>query len=586
MASLQVLKLEGNPVRFPPKDVLAPGPMSPPNGIPGGKEKETSEVLVTIQIKKFLRLHKASQERSETESGGEESSEGAETPRPVRRVMSGRFPIRVNGSDLSDLRSPALPRAPPIPSRSHQRGMSQQTITSRRPSVMPLSAGNANERMRSNSEGLLQARERNESRLRRMGVVSRKPEPRLSVGGMNPNRYSHLRGVSHGSAFHSGVDSSTSPASPSDILTPKSGYSRRLSSLPEKKRKSTFHDPVMEGARGILYALAQVHPLISNLVGLSRDDGSSKRTSLERVFYNATTQVERLHRDITSYDNYSEEDEEAAPRTNEIVHSSCLTCVAAYTHVCSLLNRNVENLVQNSDPRYIRSLLINVYSSLAEVRNASVSLHTITAKASEQDPTVGQGPVVTISDAASDQTLRPIRDKSQTPTRDRPGTSIRTRSATVVHHSQALRVAIDPSRVPKVRNNGRSATMMSSTPRSGESFHTSGGRIPHSDFTEEDRLFEKIFLGFQYAAELTMKTLPGVETNFDALQRRSKQQRDDQLVEQWQILRNHCRTAWANAEALRGRLSLIKLKEPGIRTEKTFWDLCEAFIQVRTILYS
>ena len=132
-------------------------------------------------FKRFLR-QKAISDRSETESGGEESSEGTETPRPMKRVMSGRFPIKVNGTDVPDLRSPALPRPPPIPSRSHYRGLSQQNTALRRPGVMPLTIGNANERLRSNSESLLQAtRDRSSDRSRRMGIVSKKAAEIVSI---------------------------------------------------------------------------------------------------------------------------------------------------------------------------------------------------------------------------------------------------------------------------------------------------------------------------------------------------------------------------------------------------------------------
>jgi len=52
MASLQVLKLDGNPIRFPPKEILQPQASSPPNG--GLQENEINEIAVTTQIKKFL----------------------------------------------------------------------------------------------------------------------------------------------------------------------------------------------------------------------------------------------------------------------------------------------------------------------------------------------------------------------------------------------------------------------------------------------------------------------------------------------------------------------------------------------------
>jgi hypothetical protein len=64
--------------------------------------------------------------RSETESGGEESSEGIEIPRLLKSIIKGEFPAAVNSTYVSALRSPALPFPPPVPSQSPYRGLSQQ----------------------------------------------------------------------------------------------------------------------------------------------------------------------------------------------------------------------------------------------------------------------------------------------------------------------------------------------------------------------------------------------------------------------------------------------------------------------------
>ncbi|RDL38033.1 L protein [Venustampulla echinocandica] len=578
MASLQVLKLDGNPLRFPPKEILQPQSTTPPNG--GFQENEINDIAVTTQIKRFLKA-KAISDRSETESGGEESSEGAETPRPIKRVMSGRFPIKVNGTDVPDLRSPALPRPPPIPSRSHYRGLSQQNAALRRPGVMPLTIGSANERVRSNSEGLVQAT-RPSDRSRRMGIVSRKASELGTVDESKANRYSHYRGLSHGSAIQAGSNgtngavNSSSPASPADSAAQRATYVRRLSSLPERKRESTSPDPVIEGAKGILYALFQVHPLIQNLLGVARD-GTNKRTSLERVFYNTTTHVEELDRHIQSYITYSEEDEEIGPRSNENVHSACLTSVQAYIHVLGLLSRNVETLLDNGDPRYIRTLLLLIYGSAAEVRNAGTDLFK---HGRSRGPSIPE-PV--------DETLRfPARDKSVTPTRERPGLSLRNRSATTVQNSGNLRVATDALPPPFQPGVGRSATMTSATPRSGDSFassNASSDRLVRGDFNDEDRLFEKIFLRLQQSSEMAIRTLPSVNIHFIKAMKLSTQQNNSDLPKQfWQFLIQKCTLANQAAENLKARLSLIKLKEPGIRTQGAFWELCSAFVQTYTDL--
>ncbi|CAG8952233.1 hypothetical protein HYFRA_00000973 [Hymenoscyphus fraxineus] len=572
MASLQVLKLDGNPIKFPPKEILQAQSTTPPNG--RFQENEIENFAVTSQIKRFLKA-KQMADRSETESGGEESSEGTETPKPMKRVMSGRFPIKVNGTDLPDLRSPAFPRvAPPIPTRSHHRGLSQQNAPVRQPNVLPLTINSTNERLRSNSEGL--AVTPRESRTRRLGFVTKKAYELGTVDESKSNRHSHYRGLSHGSAIQNGNNGANgtakarSPNSPADSAS-RATYVRRLSSLPERKRESSSPDLVIEGSKGILYALFQVHPLIQNLLGLARD-GTNKRTSLERVFYNATTHVEDLDRHIQDYITYSEEDEENSPRSNEAVHRACLTSVHAYVHVMGLLSRNVETLLDNSDPRYIRTLLLLIYGSAAEIRNAGADLFR-----HEQ----GRRSRISEEVEVGEPVRFHARDKSVTPTRERPGISLRSRSATAINTAPNLRVATGPSSSLLA---GRAITMTSATPRSGDSF-SSGDRMVRSEFSEEDRDFERIYLRLLESSEMTIKQLPRVNNLFLHAMRTSNQQQNPELPQQsWNLLIDTCNTAHRNAENLRARLSVIKLKEPGVRSQAAFWELCNAFIHAYTDL--
>jgi Leucine-rich repeat (LRR) protein len=591
MASLQVLKLDGNPIQFPPKEILEPEPSSPPNA---GflKESEVDDVAVTAQVKRFLKQKSimdqmSAMDGSEAQSAGEESSEGAETPRANKRAMSGRFPIKVNGSDVPDLRSPALPRPPPIPSRSHFRGLSQQNAALRRPGVMPLTIGSTNERGRSNSESLLQASRERADRSRRMGTIASKSKASDlgTVDETKSNRYSHYRGLSHGSAMATSTANnnihSRSPASPADSLSQRATYVRRLSSLPERKRESQSPDPVVEGAQGILYALFQVHPLLTSLIGLARDP-TNKRTSLERVFYNATTHVEELDRDLQRYITYSEEDEEISPRSSENVQNACLTCVSAYIHVCALLSRNVDTLLKNSDPRYIRTLMLMVYGSLAEVRNAGRSLFL------DESSRLNPGNVQT-----NGALLPHIRDKSVTPTRERPNPGNRSRSGTVLHTPNGMRPYVEVQQPGYLSGNSRSGTMTSNlsastTPRSGESFASASSVGPlrsmpsNGEFTEDDRMFEKIFLRLQQSCDAALQALPVVDKHFaKAMQISIQQGASNQMRSYWQLLSQKCDGFLQTADALKARLSSLKLKEPGVRTQSAFWELCKSFLNVR-----
>ncbi|MBE3109591.1 MAG: hypothetical protein IMZ46_03600, partial [Acidobacteria bacterium] len=578
MASLQVLKLKDNNITFPPPEVLQAPIATPPNEniLPGS---DMVEMAVTAHIKEYLR-RVALNGRVETDAG-DESSEGAETPRllPARRVASGRFPIRVNGSEVPDMRSPAVMRPPPIPTRSHYRGLSQTSTTMRRTSAMPLTIGSVSERTRSNSEtGVSQPRaERPESRNRRMGVVSTKKSSDLATLDETQanNRFSHYRGLSHGSAMQ-GPGAVPSPASPPEPYMQRPIYVRRLSILPERRRESKIVDPVLEVAKGILYSVFQIHPMIQMLMSLT-SDGSSKRSSLEIVFYNTNSHVEELEQAIQKLDPAGGgADEYAAFHEGENVHRACQTLVSAYTHVCTLLAGNIESFVDNGDPRYIRTLLVTLYNSIMELRvtMSGMAPGNRGFKQSAVRAAMGVG-----------ETIRPhSRESSVTPTAERPVMGSRLRNGSYTPGPSNLRVATDVPMGPYTNGGIRQAPVESATPRSGESFASvssaSLGRSMH-DFADEDRQFEEVFLSLQRSAELVMRALPGFIAQLTAGLRNVTMQRDrliaEEVLKAWKLTISRATTAVYQTETLKARLSLIKLKEPGIRTQAAFWAVCNNF---------
>ncbi|KAI1753169.1 RAM signaling pathway protein [Xylaria castorea] len=579
MGSLQVLKLDGNNIMFPPKEVLHVQTSSPPNeGFL--KEREVAEVAVTAHIKKYLRQYAQSlyERENNAENGGDDLSENIETPRiPIRRVTSGRFPIRVNGNDVVDIRSPAVPRPPPIPNRSHARGLSQQNTAIRRPGVMPLTIGNPNERVRSNSETVLQASrvDRPSERNRRMGIMSRKPSElgTLEEGQAN-NRFSHYRGLSHGSSMTGTLNSNVSTSSPgspagAEPLLQRPNYVRRLSVLPEQRRESTIFDPILESAKGILYAIFQIHPMIQLFTPLT-NDGTAKRSSLEIVFYNTNVHVEELEQEIQKHE-IALDSGGYAPRENENVQRAVVTLIKAYSHICSLLMDNMDTIVDNGEPRYIRTMMLLLYNSIMELR---VSAHEASRGAA------GYVPSYSGRWAGIDNTIKPhSRENSATPTAGRPGLGSRSRIGTFVHNPSNLRVATDAS-LSSFSGNNRTAQIMAVTPRSGESFASSSTDPRYAaDFPAEERQFEKIFLCLQKSTELLTRTLPGLNVQFSNGKRNAELLRSpDIVIHAWKALIAKCGTAIKETEILKKRMSMIKLKEPGIRTDAMFWSLCKSFI--------
>jgi hypothetical protein len=569
MSSLQVLKFEGNPISFPPRDAIQLQAGSPPQD-GAARDTEVTEVAVTSHIKKFLRQYSVSG-RMDMNIIGEDSSETVETPRgPLKRAAaSGRFPIRVNGTDVSsESRSSSLSRPPPVPNnRAHYRGLSQQSTVSRRPGVMPLTIGSVNERLRSNSETLLRS-ERSESRNRRMGIVSKKGSDLGTLDETQANnRFSHYRGLSHGSAMLGPPVGSQSPSTPTDPYPQRPVYVRRLSVLPERRRESKFFDPIIESAKGILYAVFQIHPMIQMLMSLT-SDGSAKRSSLEIVFYNTNSHVEELEQAIQKYDIAVLEND-SAWHENEGVHRACQTLVNAYGHVCTLLADNVDTFVDNGDPRYIRTLLMLLFNSIMELRATMAAANFGAQQTNHADFDIMNGGN-TIRPHARESSLASVADRQMPP---------RGRSGAPGHNPGNLRVATN---VPLPSFNGatRTAVMALATPRSDDSIALStGSRQMHTEFSEEDAQFEKIFLSLQRSTDTVLRTLPGfhVQLSEDVKGAMHKRAPND-MIQEWRDLIISCGNAIQQTEILKSRLSMIKLKEPGIRSQPIFWALCSNFI--------
>ena len=379
MTKLQILKIAENPLRFKLKKIVE------------AKESEVSfsemtdherETAITLEIKRYLReAHPVITAIDAEASLQIDESPMETTPKPLRRSLSSRFPVipSTNNAESSSDGNKTSPvqgtlNPPPVPSRSHYRMASgTQPFALRRPGIAPMVSQN-NERNRSNSESVLQASAA--VRHKRMGML-RKERPELdSIDELKVNRNSHLRGFSHGSALKRngalsspGGNGSSSPSSPRDPRRHRLAFLRRLSSLPEHKVEIEWNSPVIEGAKGILYALYQIHPQISGLIAAIRGK-DVRRSTLEFTFFNASTHVDRLNEALEQADLVEAGDTDAAEKVEDTVRRDCATCIMAYTHVTAQLQDNVKKIVAGTDARYVRTLMLLLYGSMVEVRNA------------------------------------------------------------------------------------------------------------------------------------------------------------------------------------------------------------------------
>lgn len=540
-----------------------------------------------------------------------------ETPKPVKRGLNSRFPvIPSTGDGASGPRSPSLSRPPPIPMKSHYRIASGQTPgyqsgILQRPGLNPLAG--VNERNRSNSEGIIQASMA--ARSKRMGVVNRKNTDLGTLNETRPYRNSHLRGLSHGSVLRTrptanpGGSNTLSPSSPRERRRLKDGFVNRMSSLPEHKAEKEAADPIIEGAKGILFALFQVQSHVSALINvIKRDD--SRRNSLEIVFYNASTHVDRLNEALENTVHLNSEDADLTRLSNEAVKRECETCIMAYTHVATQLRNSLDKIVANGDSRYVRSLMLMVYGGVCELRNACVSLGMPLGTRKRLSTGKRSIPETSKDSASSERFV----GSAVTPTREPPSSMRRFRSDTTIQRPQVATngplpaasnyqsAVSSPGFAPpsfgygsRSRSSSRSNFINTSvpsslaTPRSGESFPP----IPSSvvprinpltglDEIEEERIFEKIFYQLSSAYTAALQALPLARRQFMRCLEVAEQAREPEGIQMlWNNLIRRCRACLEVSEALGLRLSNMKVKEPGggMRNQREFWQLCKTFMQ-------
>jgi hypothetical protein len=480
-----------------------------------------------------------------------------------------------------------------------------------RPGISPIAT--FNERNRSNSEGIIPL----STRGKRMGTLPRKTELG-TLDETRPYRNSHFRGLSHGSLFRStqpgGLDgsSSSSPSSPgAEHRKARDGYVRRLSSLSEH-RSDQYQDPIIHGAKGILYSLFQIHPLISTLINVLKED-ESRRNSLEIVFYNASTHVHQLNEALEKAGNVPNEDGEFNMAPYEAVKRECETCIMAYIHVGTQLRHNLDKIVKYGDSRYVRSLMLNVYGSLVELRNACIGFGIPLRTRKES---VFPRSKITQEDSASfGSGAGRATAGAATPTKERTQAMRRFRSDTTIQHPQAKLPATFMSTIQppsstvspglatpnsltfaagqRSRSSSRSNTLLNSTapatPRSGEAFPpplpatviTRVNPVTGLDEAQEERIFEKIFHQLTSAYGAALQILPAVRRQLSKCLELAEEAREsEQVCLLWNNLLRRCRVCLESSEALGMQLSSMKVKEPGggIRNQREFWQLCKTFM--------
>lgn len=528
------------------------------------------------------------------------SNEGSvESFKPLKRVASGRFPVKVNtsGSDSAgDARSPAVPPIPTNVSHNHYRDLSQHNAALRRPSLS--THGTNNERNRSNSESVLQA-----TRNKRMGIVSRKTSDLGTVDETRSIRNSHLRGLSYSSGMHAKSSRKSQHEREISLLDrhPSIGQQRKGSYLLQAtaatapKPSLRPSSAMVNGAKNLFFALSEVNPVILNLTILVKES-TGKESNLERVFYTAGAQFDALDRELYRFSTYADgKSEEDLRRANDNLQQACFTCASAYFHVAESLKEQSKAIIMNADERFVRSVMHRFFGSLVEISNACLSI---------AGPTVDE---VTNLEAPSNGVQR---DPSLTPTRDNQIKSSRTRSDTIINHGHQNKPSIDiaPSRAPiplklapfagneppssaeylplpftPFGQASRSNAMQSIDETAASSMPTRNNVSQVVDFRMEEQLFEKIYLKLGHCCDLVASQLPSVNNWFSkVIDMCQKPDTPPDVKALWVKANQKCVLTRNTSDRLKHRLSMFKLDDPdpSFRHQKDFWQLCRSFLDV------
>ncbi|EMC97600.1 hypothetical protein BAUCODRAFT_122033 [Baudoinia panamericana UAMH 10762] len=599
MPSLHKLKFHDNPIEYPPLDALTRNYDDTTSNIDAETERDVCQ-----QVKRFLKAA-ALRERLKADSQENLSESNVETPRPPKRTLTvGRFPVRPNVSGMESMESPMSKSpsgAPPIPLRSHARNQSSNPPTSRRPVITPLLTAD-HEVSRSRSETVSSSAS-GSLRARRQGLIApRKPTLDISSSDQASSaasvrasqastiRAAHSRANSSVSTLNgflypsSSGETSSGAVSPIDGSMSRYGAVRRLSSLPENRNSKLQSGNGVRAAKRLLFSLFQLHGPIGEVTRAIKD-GTPKRTMLERQLFSANALVEELDRLLNRADiNCEEEDKNDEAAVSGILSTS-IAALKAYGLVVKELRQHTQRVISLTESVYVRYLMSQVYMTMVESRNICSMLgFKLRSPASKSTP----------------RTSRAWSSRTVTPTQPKPLNSRRMRGATIlqsISSNASLRSMALP--MPLSANGSRTNTMTSlssfgSTNISRNESFTSlaSSTLPSRsntmrsvfDYGENDEQFDHIYLKLQSACDLARKSLPHCRTEFVTRKESADTAGQPRAAHHWALAISKCDAVIAANTLLHNRLKVVKVKDPGVRNQKDFWQLCDAFVQSWTDL--
>ena len=356
-----------------------------------------------------------------------------------------------------------------------------------------------------------------------------------------------------------------------------------FSSPPQNRRVPESSDAV-KGTRRLLFTLHQLQRPV-NEVAVAIKDGTPKKSALERQVFTAHAHVEELDRLLRRLqDGWDDASNKNSDATKSIVRTS-VHALKSYGAVTTELKQNTSKLVKFVDGVYIRCLMFQIYSAMVEARN----ICTILGFKMKVRSTLKATPRI-LSQAWSSKSVTPTQPKAPVNRRPRGSTAVRSTAS-----NATLRV-MPPPPVPLNPGVSRTNTMTSistigtATPRSGESFSTFASRDSSlsrtntmrsvTDSGDSDEQFDRIFLKLKAACDLAAQALPHCRLEFNTRRENAQSSGQRTLAHHWSMALKKCEIVMNHNKTLKKRLEVVKVNDPGIRYQRDFWQLCDAFVHV------
>lgn len=567
MQTLTKLRLDDNPITFPPPEEYTPSEEIQKR--PGFEANQ----YVCAQVKRVLRST-SMRERQKQESESDMNETNLETPRPSRRQLAGRFPVRPSKTSFEsmDLFDPRSMPPPPIP----QRSVARDSLTIppiRRPGLAPLRIDAMAHRSKSEN---LQA---GQPKVRRVGYVHRKvsgPPSANAVpkdfGTLKPN---HFRNASSSQLTVNDPNGagylSSETVSPIEPITSRPWMPKsRLSSLPEDRRISKVTSPTIRSARLVVYSLDQLQRPVDDAIRIIKAC-SPKGYTTAKYYAAATNSVRSLDAQLHILTPLEEDNTKESSREVRAILKKSRECINHYCLLMTELRLHARKMVKGGEPMYLRALMMQMYTCLVEVRNAC----TIQESALSTPVKITRA-----SQAVSDRTV--------TPTQSKP-TGKRAKGAKIIAGWRDRSPGYSVSMLSA--SSSRTNTMTSvtaATPRSGDSFRgapliRSNTYQSYGTDSEEERQFERIYLSLRTTSELADQTLPNCRMDFFVRKEGAARSMQGAAARAWTIALTKCDALINALEKLKKSLQKVRINDPALRATRQFWHICDGFVRVSLI---